>query len=562
MAPYFHSTFNSLFPEIKQDVILPPYQIYLEVKQRLVNNGFTFNGSSLDSLELIVCFTCHTMSTPEVDTSPTPLQQPQYPSCSLCKQPAPLLSHITVLYYQKAVSDLGGLWLHKKTHQLLNHHEINSMIEQAYALKTSPCFDLRKNSLPRMLILEGNLGVGKSTLIQSLKEHYKDMDEIQFMKEPVELWGQVLGKYYTHQEKWAATLQTVICVTFVQEVFRAINNYPALKLLICDRSVLTGPHTFSKVLLSYNVISPRQFQYIMETAENMNSLLPIESSFRLFLRQTPQVCAQRIAARARTEELSVPLHYLRSVELEHNNWNNELGSSSCTLLPQQADLQTLRKIIDLALQGVIEFKNGTIQVSKPINTHITLCTHPEHGGFSPRPTIPPSPYFDSNPPFSPITPPIEDISWPPMTRDNSPSTANEKEMHSKSPEISSVIEEIAHLQPEVIESSESQIIDISLDTHSESSTEKDPRTRRETSSSLPIELEDITDSDEDILRIADNKGKNGFGAKARLDFRPPPRHSSKKSKAISRRPPQPLAVARKKIFETANESPFLPHIKH
>jgi len=40
-----------------------------------------------------------------------------------------------------------------------------------------------------IISIEGNIGSGKSTLMENLKEYYKDNNEIIFLREPVDEWS-------------------------------------------------------------------------------------------------------------------------------------------------------------------------------------------------------------------------------------------------------------------------------------------------------------------------------------------------------------------------------------
>ena len=42
-----------------------------------------------------------------------------------------------------------------------------------------------------LLSIEGNIGGGKSTLLQNLKEYYKDIYTVLFIDEPVSTWEQI-----------------------------------------------------------------------------------------------------------------------------------------------------------------------------------------------------------------------------------------------------------------------------------------------------------------------------------------------------------------------------------
>ena len=60
----------------------------------------------------------------------------------------------------------------------------------------------------KIISIEGNIGSGKSTLVEGLKQKYKAQEHICFLQEPVDEWScvrdndgkTILEKYYGNQE--------------------------------------------------------------------------------------------------------------------------------------------------------------------------------------------------------------------------------------------------------------------------------------------------------------------------------------------------------------------------
>ena len=69
---------------------------------------------------------------------------------------------------------------------------------------------------PRILSVEGNIGAGKSTLVEALKERYAHDPSILFLQEPVDVWSTVqqdgktiLELFYENQEKYSFAFQAM-----------------------------------------------------------------------------------------------------------------------------------------------------------------------------------------------------------------------------------------------------------------------------------------------------------------------------------------------------------------
>jgi deoxyadenosine/deoxycytidine kinase len=80
-------------------------------------------------------------------------------------------------------------------------------------------YEIHNKRIPKIVSIEGNIGAGKSTLIQALRERYIQGKYriIVILEEPVEIWNTVeedgetlLEKFYKDPVKHGFTLQTMI----------------------------------------------------------------------------------------------------------------------------------------------------------------------------------------------------------------------------------------------------------------------------------------------------------------------------------------------------------------
>ena len=70
--------------------------------------------------------------------------------------------------------------------------------------------NLKCNVKANILSIEGNIGSGKSTLMEELKKAYENNPNIVFLKEPVDEWNNIcdkdgntmLSKFYADQKKY------------------------------------------------------------------------------------------------------------------------------------------------------------------------------------------------------------------------------------------------------------------------------------------------------------------------------------------------------------------------
>merc|ERR1719282_976534 len=101
---------------------------------------------------------------------------------------------------------------------------------------------------PYTVIVEGNIGAGKTTFLQPFLKHE---NIVQVCTEPVEKWRNLQGhnllqKMYEDPSRWSMLLQTYIQLTMVQ-----LHNQPCQKpVKIMERSLLSARYCFVENLIN------------------------------------------------------------------------------------------------------------------------------------------------------------------------------------------------------------------------------------------------------------------------------------------------------------------------
>ena len=94
----------------------------------------------------------------------------------------------------------------------------------------------------KIICVEGNIGSGKSTLVEKLKNKYSNREDVCFLQEPVEQWLQIkdkdgtniLEKYYKDQHTYAFSFQMMAYISRLSILKKAIEN-PKYKYIITER---------------------------------------------------------------------------------------------------------------------------------------------------------------------------------------------------------------------------------------------------------------------------------------------------------------------------------------
>jgi deoxyadenosine/deoxycytidine kinase len=174
----------------------------------------------------------------------------------------------------------------------------------------------------RTIIVEGNIGSGKSTFLKIIKEQLN----LHVVYEPLHKWKNVGGggenileKFYVDTKRWAYTFQTYAFVTRVLEQEEHARKYPS-PLHIVERSVFSDRYCFAKNGFELGVMSLLEWQLYQEWFSWLvTQYVPRPDGF-IYLRTEPTTCYERIAKRARYEEVSVTLDYLQQLHEKHEDW--------------------------------------------------------------------------------------------------------------------------------------------------------------------------------------------------------------------------------------------------
>jgi len=183
---------------------------------------------------------------------------------------------------------------------------------------------------PFIVSVEGNIGSGKSTLIDCLKsnESLKIHDrEIVFLQEPVKDWEEVqdkqgknmIEKFYKDQNKYAFSFQFMAYISRLAILQKAIKQHPNA-IIITERCLYTDKNVFCTLLHEDNKIEDVNFIIYNKWFEHFLDNAQID--MYIYLKADPVTSDKRIKMRKRAGE-NIPLNYLIKCNEKHENWLNK-----------------------------------------------------------------------------------------------------------------------------------------------------------------------------------------------------------------------------------------------
>ena len=231
--------------------------------------------------------------------------------------------------------------------------------------------------LPSTLIVEGNVGAGKSTFLKMLDRYLN----AQLVLEPHERWQDINGdnlleKFYTDTSRWAYTFQTYAFITRIWEQQSALKNCFS-DVHILERSVYSDRYCFSDVLHESGNITDLEWALYKEWWHwVVKEYAPVPTGF-IYLRVSPEVCYERIIKRSRTEESGVPLSYIKKLHERHDRWLIEkvdiletLHKVPVLVIDSDEDFEHNEKNQKIIIDKIISFfaQNASLEITKNINS--------------------------------------------------------------------------------------------------------------------------------------------------------------------------------------------------
>lgn len=175
----------------------------------------------------------------------------------------------------------------------------------------------------KLLVLEGNIGAGKSTMLDLIKRHL----DVSVIPEPTDKWQKVnngeniLHLFYKDTPRWAYTFQSYAFLTRVQSTIEHMAANSHKDMFILERSVYCDRFCFAKNCFEAGYMTPLEWEIYKDWFAWLveNNYAPRPSGF-IYLQVEPTKAYERIQKRSRSEESAIPLTYLESLHNKHEDW--------------------------------------------------------------------------------------------------------------------------------------------------------------------------------------------------------------------------------------------------
>ena len=202
-----------------------------------------------------------------------------------------------------------------------------------------------------MYILEGNNGIGKSTLLKLIQ---KNIPHIQAIQEPVDAWAtehnnedSLLARFYADAPRWSYTMETYTMMARVQEHLRVQKMQQPFRIM--ERSLYSGHYCFARNGYEQGFMTETEWAIYNKW---FNFLVPQKCQAPkgfIYIKSAPEVCFERSLKRSRKGEETVPLKYFEQMHDQHERY----------LLEKENVLDSLKEVPVLILDGNHEFASNS-----------------------------------------------------------------------------------------------------------------------------------------------------------------------------------------------------------
>jgi len=214
--------------------------------------------------------------------------------------------------------------------------------------------------MSKIISIEGNIGSGKSTIVDILKKSFKNNSTIIFLQEPVDEWAEIkdkngqtiLSKFYENQEKYSFVFQMMAYISRLTLLKNTIRDNPDC-VIISERCLNTDRYVFAKMLFDNGKMEDIEYTVYLKWFDEFNELY--NNQKMIYMKTDPAICFQRIAKRDRDGESAIPLSYLESCHQYHEEMINRFDKELVLVIDSNVDTDKDNTILDIWIDLISDF---------------------------------------------------------------------------------------------------------------------------------------------------------------------------------------------------------------
>ena len=161
------------------------------------------------------------------------------------------------------------------------------------------------------VIIEGNIGCGKTTVLQALAGAFPHAHVV---PEPVEQWSEELELFRRDPDVWALPFSLRVLLAHQKN---ARHGTTPDSLALFERSPLSTRHVFTQLLFNDGTMPAHHWNLFREYYDVLG-WEPGEHDVILFIDTPVNKCLERIQARGSIDDQRLDVHALRRIEFQYH----------------------------------------------------------------------------------------------------------------------------------------------------------------------------------------------------------------------------------------------------
>lgn len=199
-------------------------------------------------------------------------------------------------------------------------------------MSTELSYPSHKTTKGLFIVVEGNIGSGKTTLCNTIHRLRSGSGPCSIMPEPVDKpsFRKLLGLFYTDPKRWAFAFQMhALKERFNQHTLASelVNNHMSV---VQDRSIYADG-CFGITAHELGNMTGEEWDIYAEMFASLKRFLRYPDVV-VYLRVMPEICKERMDRRKRPEEEGVPLDYLKKIHDQHEKFIEEMSRYTRVLM--------------------------------------------------------------------------------------------------------------------------------------------------------------------------------------------------------------------------------------
>jgi deoxyadenosine/deoxycytidine kinase len=212
-------------------------------------------------------------------------------------------------------------------------------------IKTS----IHQNIKKMIISIDGNIGSGKSTLINALRDR---MPSWAYRPEPISSWGSLLDRFYENPSRWAFAFNLRVLMCFLDPMVDFSH-------VVFERSPMATRYVFVQIAYNSGHISRTDF----ELFKSVYDLVAWNPDVIFYLDVPVETCLQRVQSRGRPCEFDMTEDKLGRIHFQYQQMRKQRSGP-----PMIIDLDGTKptsELVDEVLSIIAERTKTSVLPTKP-----------------------------------------------------------------------------------------------------------------------------------------------------------------------------------------------------